>query len=199
MVDTSRLRGARYGAGHGAGENISSQVMDADSAQTLHSAIAETGPLLKPVYLSSKAGIVEYYKDVYGDRTGRGGWKDHLVKDLAAQTGMKPKSLEKRFDPARLNNPEPKNKAQYEALGKKLPPSAYVPKRARGARVSFSIYFKISQSYKRVNQTVDLTDDQTARLMGEGDFDAVLEAYALNNIDQLEELEIGMMEIELLE
>lgn len=199
MVDTSRLRGVRYGSGHGAGENISSQVMDPASAEVLHSAIENTGPLLEPVYLSTKAGIVEYYKDVYGDRTGPGGWKSHLVKDLAAQTGMKPKSLEKRFDPARLNNPEAKNAGQYAALGKTLPPSAYVPKKPRGARVSFSIYFRISQSYKRVNQTVDLTDDQTARLMQEGDFDAVLEAYALNNIDQLEELDIGMMEIELLD
>lgn len=64
----------------------------------------------------TKAEAVAYFQDRF---TGRGadGWKQNLVRMLASITGMKPKNLEKRFDPQRLHNPEPRNSAQYKTLG----------------------------------------------------------------------------------
>lgn len=76
--------------------------------------------LSTPIYRSSKAEIVDYYKDTYGAK----GWKQALVKDLSPIAGIKPKNLERRFDPSRLNNVERRNAGQYAALGKKLPPKA---------------------------------------------------------------------------
>lgn len=74
-----------------------------------------------PVYPSSKAELVAAYQEKF---TGRGaaGWKQHLVKDLSELTGIKPKNLEKRFDPQRLGNAEKRNAGQYADLGKKLDP-----------------------------------------------------------------------------
>ncbi len=68
----------------------------------------------------TKAEIVDYFRTEY---TGRGqkGWKQQLVNALSLVTGMKPKNLEKRFDPQRLNNPEKRNAAQYQELGAMLP------------------------------------------------------------------------------
>ncbi|HEV2580460.1 MAG TPA: hypothetical protein VGT44_06370 [Ktedonobacteraceae bacterium] len=78
-----------------------------------------------PVYASSKAEVIASYRERYEGGRGAAGWKQHLIKDLAAQTGMKPKNLEKRFDPARIDNAPRRasEKAQYATLGKeKLPP-----------------------------------------------------------------------------
>lgn len=71
-------------------------------------------------YRSTKAEAIDYFQQTY---TGRGakGWKQNIIQRLSQTTGIKPKSLEKRFDPSRINNPELRNKAQYEALGKTLP------------------------------------------------------------------------------
>lgn len=72
-----------------------------------------------PRYLSGKAEIVEHYRDTYGK-----GWKQTLVRDLSAVTGIKPKSLERRFDPSRLDvQPRTaKAKAEYQQLGQTLSP-----------------------------------------------------------------------------
>ncbi len=204
-----RLRGVRYGAASGAGMNYSSQAMDAGSAALMAQSIEAAGEYSsspyetyeEPVYLSTKAGIVDYYKDVYGDRLGKGGWKDRLAKDYAALTGEKVSSVKRSLNPDRMH--QPGSRQHWKDFGKTLPPSAYIekqrPRKPKRAKVDFSIYFKISNSYKRVNQTVYLSDAETMRLMEQGDFDAVLEAYALNNIDMLEELDIGAMNVELID
>lgn len=71
----------------------------------------------------TKAEIVAYYQANYPGR-GAESWKQHLVHDLAAITGMKPKNLERRFDPSRLHNVPrtAREKEQYVELGLQLPP-----------------------------------------------------------------------------
>ena len=81
--------------------------------------------LFEDVYAASymretKQDIVDYYQHQYPG-LGKNGWKQHLVHDLAEFTGMKPKSLEKRFE-RRLHNPEPRNAQQYKEFGETLPP-----------------------------------------------------------------------------
>jgi hypothetical protein len=83
-----------------------------------------------PIYMTTKAEIVDYYKDTQGK-----GWKQAIVKDLSAITGMKTKNLERRFDPSRLQNVEKRNAAQYAALGKQLPP--------KGRRLPSNIRIKV--------------------------------------------------------
>lgn len=72
-------------------------------------------------YRSTKAEIIQYYQQEYPSR-GKGSWKQQLTKTMAEMFGLKEKSLEKRFDTQRRNNPEPRNAKQYEELGKTLPP-----------------------------------------------------------------------------
>ncbi len=83
----------------------------------------------------TKADIVAYYQQVHGKS-----WKRDLVRDLSGFSGMKAKSLEKRFDPQRRENLEPRNRKQYEEFGKTLP--AIPPK--EGIRVTGTIYVKYS-------------------------------------------------------
>jgi hypothetical protein len=78
-------------------------------------------------YRTSKEELVAYYQKQYPG-TGKGGWKQHLVADLAKQTGMKPKNLERRFDPSRLHSQEKRNAGQYKKLGEQLPPVSRSPK-----------------------------------------------------------------------
>jgi hypothetical protein len=82
--------------------------------------------LLEDVYAASrmretKQDIMDYYQRRWPNM-GKNGWKQHLVHDLSEFTGMKTKSLEKRFDKQRRNNPEPQNAEQYRAFGETLPP-----------------------------------------------------------------------------
>jgi hypothetical protein len=83
--------------------------------------------LLEDVYAAShmretKQEILDYYTQRYPGM-GKNGWKQHLIHDLAPFVGdVKPKSLEKRFDKKRRNDPEPSNAEQYKELGKTLPP-----------------------------------------------------------------------------
>lgn len=74
-------------------------------------------------YRETKAEVVEYYRETYKGR-GKESWKQHLVSDLSRITGIKPKNLERRFDPSRISNPEKRNADQYRQLGEQLPPIA---------------------------------------------------------------------------
>lgn len=90
-------------------------------------------------YRDSKAELVSYYQKQYPG-TGRGGWKQHIIQDTLAAKGITKsgvgdkeyarlsKNMSKRFDPSRLNNPEPRNKKDYEALGKRTEPISRSPK-----------------------------------------------------------------------
>lgn len=69
------------------------------------------------VYMTSKEQVVDYYRDTYGRV-----WKQKLVHDLAPIANMKPKNLERRFDPSRIHNEEKRNAEQYKTLGQQLPP-----------------------------------------------------------------------------
>lgn len=84
--------------------------------------------LLEQIYAVSprretKSEIIDYYRETYRGR-GQTGWKQRLVNDLSGITGMKPKNLERRFDPSRIGNvPRTRReREQYEELGDMLPP-----------------------------------------------------------------------------
>lgn len=115
-----------------------------DSIDRFGSAFEET------YYLSSKQDIVAHYKSLYPAR-GKGSWKRHLVADLSKITGIKEKSLERRFDPSRIDKPEKQTKSQYEALGKTLGEQKrkrdYEGKRMR-IEIKAIIYFS-KMPYKR--------------------------------------------------
>lgn len=95
-------------------------------------------------YRSTKAEIIQYYQQEYPS-LGKGGWKQHLVNDLSNFTGVKPKSLEKRFDTQRRGSPEKRNAKQYEEFGKTLPPIHDWPK--GGIDVEFKGKVKISRKW----------------------------------------------------
>jgi hypothetical protein len=78
---------------------------------------------------SGKFEAIQYYQQKYPSQ-GKGGWKQQLVGGLSTITGMKPKNLEKRFDPQRRANPEKRNAKQYQELALLLgllkpPPGGY--------------------------------------------------------------------------
>ncbi len=81
---------------------------------------------------TTKAEIIDYYQQAYTGR-GQSGWKQNLIHDLLRSKDITPntvgereyarvtKNTAKRFDTQRRNNPEPRNAAEYEALGEALP------------------------------------------------------------------------------
>ncbi len=105
----------------------------------------------EPVYMNTKADIIDYYRDHY-PATGKGSWKQEIIKNLlpfTPQTGKDPaKNLAKRFDPQRRDNLEPKNAGQYAALGKTLPPIGVKPPK-KGFKVTFNGRVKVSEGRRK--------------------------------------------------
>lgn len=121
----------------------------------------------------TKAEIVESYREMYTGR-GKAGWKQHLIEALSAQTGIKYKTLEKRFDAQRLKNTERKNASQYRELGETLPllpPSG-------GYRIHGIIFVKYSEEC--VEREVDerITGDDAKKLARMASADAMVQAVA---------------------
>lgn len=130
-----------------------------------------------PVYMTTKHEIVEYYRDTYGE-TGKGHgkpWKQAIVHELALITGMKPKSLEKRFE-KRLDSPEKKNASQYGALGKRLPPKGYKPPRG-GYEVTFSGGILISRTCVHRSFTRRITGTDAVYLTHNPEYATIFNAY----------------------
>lgn len=125
--------------------------------------------------LTTKAEIVEYYQSRFPGR-GADSWKQHLVQDLAANTGMKAKNLERRFDPSRLNNvPRTKReKEQYVELGEQIGP---IPPE-NGLLVSFHGEIRISKDcFYREFDDLFLDAEEAQELAETGDIHIVLTEY----------------------
>jgi hypothetical protein len=127
-------------------------------------------------YRSSKEELVSYYQKQYPG-TGKGGWKQHLVADLANLTGMKPKSLERRFDPSRLHSQEKRNAGQYKQLGEQLPPVSRSPKGG-----SITVTVKGQQDNQRGGMrdrrvTVTFTGQAARDFVNDPSFEAIWDKY----------------------
>lgn len=110
---------------------------------------------------TTKAEVIEAYQHQY---TGRGakGWKQHMVNALSQLTGMKPKNLEKRLDPQRRSNPEPRNAKQYEELGRRFKPQA--PE--GGYHIFGFVYIKFSDGECEEREVdVEITGDEAEELL----------------------------------
>jgi hypothetical protein len=92
-------------------------------------------------YQNKAEAVADYQRQFPG--LGKGGWKQHLIHDLLASRDLPPnldkaeysrlkKNLSKRFDSgskggkaSRLNNPEPRNDSEYQALAIVAPDGGY--------------------------------------------------------------------------
>ncbi len=98
--------------------------------------------LSTPIFLRTKAELVDYYQQHHGKAGSKDSWKKAIIKDLAAETGKKEKSLEKRFDKQRLEKVEKKTASQYVDLGKKIGQVGTRP--PKGYQIYFVVDIKIS-------------------------------------------------------
>lgn len=126
---------------------------------------------------ASKAEIVQFYQQEFPGKEGRNiAWKKHLISDILAQRGITPentdtkeykrqsKNVGKRFEAQRLKTSEPKNKTEYEALGKKLPP---VPPKHIDYTVRVHGEIRISRWCKPVDFKVTIGGASNFSLQGE--------------------------------
>lgn len=153
---------------------------------------------------TSKEDAINYYKETYKSR-GKEGWKQHIVRDLAAQTGIKPKNLERRFDPSRINMPEKKNAGQYKELGAQLPMKKE-PKDLAGKRAKVTFRGTVcipsgkdkkgqpKQDCREKNFTRTLDRTQTHEMMY-GSFDPIFDAYQINP-DVIGSIEVYDLQVE---
>lgn len=107
----------------------------------------------------TKAEIIEHYRATYPAR-GHGSWKSRLVNDLAAITGMKPKNLERRFDPSRIEHVPrtAREKDQYKELGEQIAPKAP----AGGFHITGTVHIRYSSDCeeREIDETVAGEDAQ---------------------------------------
>lgn len=144
-------------------------------------------------YLSTKAEIIDYYQDRYGAK----GWKQRIIHDMASFTGMKEKSLEKRFDAQRRDNPEKRNAGQYLAFGHTLPPIK-VPRNLKGKRARVYIRCVLYFSGKPYRKTIQvtLTEARTRSLLENQDMDAIIEQYGNITLDDVEDVIVESISIQ---
>lgn len=115
---------------------------------------------------STKAEAVAYYQRI-APATGKNGWKQRLIHALlpfTRQTGKNPaKNLAKRFDPQRLHNPEPRNAAEYRALGASIgvKPPKY------GYHITFDGWINFSAACSLRSFSVDVTGEWAKQLSQE--------------------------------
>jgi hypothetical protein len=155
-----------------------------DGYEQLNDAIA--GASFEYVHMKSKADIVSYYKETY---TGRGaaGWKQHIIKDVSAQTGVKPSSIERRFDPSRIDRmSSSESQKQYTKLGETLPMKKQ-EKNVKGkrARVNFQGEVCVPSGKKgrmdcRQREFSVMLSPAQANNMRQGNYGVVFDAYGLN-------------------
>jgi hypothetical protein len=153
-------------------------------------------------YRSTKNELISYYQETYQGR-GQAGWKQHLVQDLARTTGMKPKNLERRFDPSRIDKrPNKRQQAQYQELGKQLPQKK-TPKDTKGKRARVSFSGEVCYpSGGRGRRGADCRDKaftttlsvQQSNAMKRGDFYPIFDAQGMNPsaIDSLDVYSISV-------
>jgi hypothetical protein len=149
-----------------------------DGYKDLNDAIQGASFSYRP--MSTKSELIDYYKETYKGR-GQEGWKQHIVKDLAEQTGMKRKNLERRFDPSRIEKKAGKaQQEQYKALGQTLPMKKE-PKDTTGkrARVTWTGDLQTyDEKWPRVGKTYTGTlSASEARQMKKGSFDPVFASF----------------------
>lgn len=121
-----------------------------------------------PNYMTGKDQIVAYYRDTYGTK-----WRGAIVQELAPITGLKKKSLQRRFDPSRLSSRPrtAKAKDEYRQLGEKLPPVDRTPNKSsititvkgksEGRKRTVTATFSGVEAYKFVNdpEFIDIWED----------------------------------------
>jgi hypothetical protein len=140
--------------------------------------------ILEQVYAVSiprttKDEVIQGYLEKYEGRTGKGGWKQAIVHRLAEMTGLKPKNLERRFDPSRIDRPEARNAAQYEELGKELPPM--VPE--EGYHIFGVVWVKGSDGNCEEREVDEYIVGSEARDLLKMSSDAMLEAVVHHYFD----------------
>lgn len=125
-------------------------------------------------YLSTKAEIIDYYRDNHPKGKT---WKQAITGALSEITGLKPKNLEKRFDPQRLNNVEKKNADQYKELGQKIGPIERIPP-SEGIEIYFYLDLKISDECGNFREfTVQLTGPDAYDVANGGGFTKLMQLY----------------------
>ncbi len=124
----------------------------------------------------TKADVVDYYQQTYTGRR-QAGWKQSLIRDLlpyTPQTGANPaKNLARRFDPSRLNNPEPRNAEQYQELGATLPPKA-----PHGLHIFGIIWVKYSDDCEERVIDEKIYGDEVKQLYAEAIDEKMLQSMA---------------------
>lgn len=129
--------------------------------------------------LSTKEEVIGYYQRTY---TGKGqeGWKQHIIKDLHAQTGIKIKTLEKRFEKRITTKATKRTAGEYRELGKTLPMKK-TPKGITGkrARVTWTGDLQTyDEKQPRMGKTYTGTlSPSGARQMQKGSFDPIFAAF----------------------
>ena len=108
--------------------------------EELQAAIQE---IYTAIYISTKEGLVVYYKKTYGDK-----WIPALSKDLEGTIfnrkgeAVSARNISRRFQGKQLEKGQG-HRAEYETLGKKLPPVSII----RPRKVSFRGSIKVSENW----------------------------------------------------
>lgn len=151
-----------------------------------------------PVFMSSKADIIEHYKDTYGAKN----WTSEIAKALSGTTDKKSKEYKaaiRQFQGGREHKESRKSADKFRDLGRTLPPIGKRKPR-KGYRFHVSGYVLISETWVKVNFSRDITGAAAAKLSVDPSFDEIWQAY-FDNFEQhpVEDFDIASITAEALD
>ena len=112
--------------------------------EELQAVIQET---YTPIYMTTKEGLVQYYQQKYGD-----GWIPEISRALQGTIfnrkgeAVSTRNISRRFQGKQLAKGQG-HRAEYETLGKKLPPVGFI--KPSKVKVSFRGSIKVSKNWAK--------------------------------------------------
>lgn len=162
-----------------------------DFDQDLKAALQEKST---PVYMTQKAELVDYYQQRQANGEIKS-WKQAIIADLQAlYPDLKYKTAEKRFDAQRRYNTEPKNAAQYAALGRELGVIVDYKAPAGGFSVQWLATIHISKNGYDRSHTNDFTGDAAQDLLDHAQWSTVMDAYFAESGQESPVVDIDMLD-----
>jgi len=125
-----------------------------------------------PVYVDTKHDLITYYQQTY-----HYGWQVQLANDLAPYADASPRSIQRRFNPDRINRPgTAQEQLQYQELAAQIGPVEYEPPEG-GYEVTFVGEIAISRKCYPRAFTIYITGDEATAFANNPDIMDVFTEY----------------------
>ena len=147
------------------------------------------------VFMTSKAEIMDYYQDKYGQ-----GWESQAARDLSGETSGKAyKNARRNFEARKGERVGKKGGAtkKWADFGKTLPPIGKKP--AKGYKAKGTVSIKISEKWFKRSLGNGWTIQDPTHFFVDPDEVDIVSAYMQDDMDIVEDWAVDSLDVEAIE